>query len=239
MTQEEIKQKLKNEKKHGFDSLRLLVEVLRGEGGCVWDREQTHESIRNNIIEETYEVVEAIDKSDSALLREELGDVMLQVVFHSRIEEEKGSFDIEDVTTEVVDKMILRHPHVFGDVKVADSGEVLDNWEKIKKEEKQRKTVKESMLSVPKQLPALMRAAKVIKKAKKDGWQPDCGENEIVKAAEAFSRAKTVDEKNFAAASLIFALMAGSKEELDIERALSDKADEFINTYKECGKELT
>mgnify|MGYP004674653763 CR=1 FL=1 len=237
MTQEEKKQKLKSEKKHGFDSLRLLVDVLRGEGGCVWDKEQTHESIRNNIIEETYEVVEAIDKRDTALLREELGDVMLQVVFHSRIEEEKGSFDIEDVMTEVVDKMILRHPHVFGDVKVADSSEVLDNWEKIKKEEKHRKTAKESMLSVPKQLPALMRAAKVIKKAKKDGWHPDFGEDEIVKAAEAFSCAKTADAKNLAAASLIFALTADVGEELDIERALSDKVDEFINTYNECEKE--
>lgn len=237
MTQEEKKQKLKNEKKHSFDSLRLLVDVLRGEGGCVWDREQTHESIRNNIIEETYEVVEAIDKRDAALLREELGDVMLQVVFHSRIEEEKGSFDIDDVMTEVVDKMILRHPHVFGDVKVADSSEVLDNWEKIKKEEKKRKTAKESMLSVPKQLPALMRAAKVIKKAKKDGWQPGRGENELVKAAETFSHAENADEKNRAAAALIFALTADGGEELDIERALSDKVDEFINTYKECEEE--
>ena len=115
MTTEEKKKQLVNEKNHDFNSLRMLTEVLRGKGGCPWDMEQTHESIRNDIIEETYEVVEVIDNYDPKLLREELGDVLFQVMFHSRIEEEAGRFSVDDVINEVCEKMISRHPHVFGD----------------------------------------------------------------------------------------------------------------------------
>ena len=124
-----------------FSDLRAIMEMLRSEDGCPWDREQTHKSIRKDLIEETYEVVEAIDNDDSHLLCEELGDLLLQVAFHSRISEEAGEFNIDDVADGICKKLILRHPHVFGEVKVSDSGEVLDNWEKIKKEEKQRNTL--------------------------------------------------------------------------------------------------
>lgn len=166
MNREEKIAALNSAEKYGFEDLVSIMELLRMPGGCPWDAEQTHESIRESLIEETYEVIEAIDNGDRALLREELGDVMLQVVFHARMEEEAGVFDINDVTDEICRKLIHRHPHVFGNVSVDNSEQVLDNWEKIKSEEKKRETVTSKLRSIPKQLPALMRAEKVGKKAK-------------------------------------------------------------------------
>lgn len=231
MTTEDKKIKLKTEQKHDFDSLRELVEVLRSETGCPWDREQSHESIRNDLIEETYEVIEAIDNGDKSLLREELGDVMFQVIFHSRIEEEAGSFDINDVIGEIVDKMISRHPHVFGNVEVNGSGEVLDNWEKIKKEEKSRKTVKESMASVPKQLPALMRTKKIIKKAEKDGCALNFTADDIIKLAEKLKSAEEKDKESIIA-DIVFDSVAIAGQNADIEKKLSEKVDSFIENYR-------
>ena len=148
-----------------FDDLVLVMEMLRGKGGCPWDMEQTHKSIRNDFIEETYEVIEAIDTENSELLREELGDVLLNVVFHARIEEEVGAFDMDDVVNDICVKMIHRHPHVFADVSVENSADVLKNWDKIKGEEKQRVTVTDKLRAIPPMFPALLRAQKVGKKA--------------------------------------------------------------------------
>ncbi len=148
-----------------FEDLITVVELLRSEGGCPWDREQTHQSIRNDFIEETYEVIEAIDTEDPVLLREELGDVLLQVVFHARIEEERDSFGMDEVANDICAKLIHRHPHVFGTVEVANSAEVLRNWNAIKSEEKQRITVTDQLRAIPPMYPALMRAQKVGKKA--------------------------------------------------------------------------
>ena len=148
-----------------FDDLVTVVELLRSEGGCPWDMEQTHKSIRNDFIEETYEVIEAIDTEDPALLREELGDVLLQVVFHARIEEEQDVFGMPEVANDICAKLIHRHPHVFGTVEVENSAEVLRNWEAIKGEEKQRVTVTDKLRAIPPMYPALMRAQKVGKKA--------------------------------------------------------------------------
>ena len=150
---------------YDFEDLVTVVTVLRSEGGCPWDMEQTHKSIRNDFIEETYEVIEAIDTEDPVLLREELGDVLLQVVFHARIEEEEGRCTIHDVANDICEKLIHRHPHVFGTVKVADSTEVLSNWDKIKGAEKHRETVTDKLRAIPPMYPALMRAQKVGKKA--------------------------------------------------------------------------
>lgn len=150
---------------YGFEDLITVVEVLRSEEGCPWDREQDHKSIRRDFIEETYEVIEAIDTDDPKLLREELGDVLLQVTFHAQIEAEKGVFDIEDVANDICVKLIHRHPHVFGDVQADTSEKVLSNWEIIKSEEKERKTVTDKLRAIPPMLPALMRAEKVGKKA--------------------------------------------------------------------------
>ena len=148
-----------------FDDLVTVVELLRSEGGCPWDMEQTHKSIRNDFIEETYEVIEAIDTEDPVLLREELGDVLLQVVFHARIEQENDVFGMAEVSNDICAKLIHRHPHVFGTVEVENSAEVLKNWEAIKGEEKQRVTVTDKLRAIPPMYPALMRAQKVGKKA--------------------------------------------------------------------------
>ena len=145
-----------------------IVVILRGEGGCPWDREQDHHSVRKGLIEECYEVVEAIDREDSDLLREELGDLLLQIVFHADMEKDAGRFDIDAVASDECIKMIHRHPHVFGTVKVQDCEEVLKNWESIKTEEKQRVTLPDRLRAIPPMLPALMRAQKVGKKAEVD-----------------------------------------------------------------------
>ena len=155
---------------YGIDDLLQIMRCLRSEGGCPWDREQTHESIKKNLIEETYEVIEAINKQDRDLLCEELGDVLMQVVFHAQMEAEAGSFTFENVADGVCKKLIERHPHVFGEVQVDSSDEVLRNWEDIKKRSKGQKSQTETMLSVPRELPALMRATKVQKKAAKIGF---------------------------------------------------------------------
>lgn len=150
---------------YGFDDLVNVVVILRSEQGCPWDKEQTHQSIRNDFIEETYEVIEAIDSEDPVLLREELGDVLLQVVFHARIEEQEGRFDINDVANDICVKLIHRHPHVFADVEADNSEQVLKNWESIKSVEKQRVSVTDKLRAIPPMYPALLRAQKVGKKA--------------------------------------------------------------------------
>ena len=160
--------------RYEMDDLLHIMEILRGPDGCPWDREQTHESIRGNLIEETYEAVEAIDRKDTALLREELGDVLLQVVFHSRMEEEQGSFQFGDVVHDICQKLIIRHPHIFGDVQVSGTGEVLENWEAIKNAVKGTKTQTERLRAVPSVYPALMRSQKVAGRAAKAGMDyPD------------------------------------------------------------------
>lgn len=159
---------------YDIDDLCRIMEILRSPEGCPWDREQTHQSIRRDLIEETYEAAEAIDLQDAELLREELGDVLLQVVFHARIEEESGHFNFSDVVNEVSQKLVIRHPHVFSDVEVQTSDEVLDVWETIKNETKGRVTAAQTLASVPAVFPALIRAEKVQKRAAKAGMdEPD------------------------------------------------------------------
>lgn len=152
--------------------LQPLTDVmarLRSPGGCVWDIEQTHHSLRRNLIEEVYEVVEAIDLENGALLCEELGDLLLQIVFHARMAEESGAFSMQDVVDGITQKLIRRHPHVFGDVTVRDAGEVVLNWEAIKQKEKAEER-RSALDGVPKDLPALARAAKLQQKAAKVGF---------------------------------------------------------------------
>ncbi|WNX83160.1 MazG nucleotide pyrophosphohydrolase domain-containing protein [Agathobaculum sp. NTUH-O15-33] len=126
----------KQKEQYTFDDLLRIIEILRAPDGCMWDREQDHHSIRRNFIEETYEVCEAIDEEDAEHLKEELGDVLLQVVFHTEMEREKGVFDIGDVADGVCKKLIYRHPHIFADTVVASSAEILNNWDDLKRKEK-------------------------------------------------------------------------------------------------------
>lgn len=155
--------------------LKNIIALLRGPGGCPWDSEQTHESIRRNLLEEAYEAAEAIDERDAEHLREELGDVLIQIAFHADIEEEAGRFALDDIADAACKKLIRRHPHVFGDAHAADSGEVLANWDMIKREEKNIDMTSDAMRAVARSLPALWRAEKLQKKAAKVGFDfPDC-----------------------------------------------------------------
>ena len=159
--------------RYDIGDLLEIIKVLRAPGGCPWDAEQTHTSIKKNFIEETYEVVEAINKNNSDMLREELGDVLLQIVMHTEMEREQGGFCFEDVVDEVVKKLVARHPHVFGDVVAENSSQALESWNEAKSRLKGEKNKTQSMQSVPRELPALMRAQKVQHKASKAGfdWQ--------------------------------------------------------------------
>ena len=157
-----------------YPQLERLIEIvatLRSENGCQWDREQTHQSLRPNMLEEAYEAVDAIDDNDMKHLREELGDVLLQVVLHAQIAKDEGDFDIEDVAKELSDKLVHRHPHVFGDTKVSSTDEILDNWEQLKKEEKKHR--KSVLDGVSRAQSALMSAQKISKKAVKVGFEWD------------------------------------------------------------------
>ena len=162
-------------KKDMYDMSDLLsiMSILRAPGGCPWDIEQTHASIRNNMIEEAYEVVDAIDRSDDTALCEELGDILLQVAFHSQISKDGGGFDFSSVVDGICKKLILRHPHVFGDVSADNVDKVLDNWEAITRVEKHQTSYTDTLCSVPMSFPALMRAAKVQKRAAKAGFDWD------------------------------------------------------------------
>lgn len=151
----------KRKEHYRVEDLVEIMSILRGEGGCPWDREQTHESIRQNMLEEAYEAAEAIDLKNPEMLCEELGDVLLQVVFHARMEQEKGGFTFDDVADGVCKKLILRHPHIFGDVQVRDSDEVLKNWDAIKKVEKSQKTTTDTLRAVARSLPAQIGRAHV------------------------------------------------------------------------------
>jgi tetrapyrrole methylase family protein/MazG family protein len=161
-----------------YENLLKLIETvktLRSPNGCEWDKAQTHKSLKQNFIEETYEALEAIDENNMAHLREELGDVLLQVLLHAQIADDEKAFCIDDVAKELNEKLIRRHPHVFGNTKVKNTDEILANWEEIKKKEKQdRKSV---MDGIPIYLPALMQAYKISKKAVKVGFEWDCVES--------------------------------------------------------------
>lgn len=155
--------------KRSFDELVSLMTTLRGPNGCPWDRKQTLESLKPFIVEESYEVVDAIDHRDRRALAEELGDFLLQAVFVAEIAREEGSFDINDVTTAIYEKLVRRHPHVFGEVEAKDAEQVLVNWEKLKNEE--RKAENKSVLAgVPQSLPALLKASRLTEKASRVGF---------------------------------------------------------------------
>lgn len=197
-----------------------IVRLLRSEGGCPWDKEQTHKSIRNDFLEETCEVIEAIDTEDSELLEEELGDVLLQVVFHTRIEEELGSFDFDRVCDGICKKLIVRHPHVFGEVKADSTEQVLKNWDAIKMETKGQETYTDTLNSVAKSLPALMRAQKVGKRAMRAGMDFRCVED----AAACITAEKAELDK---------AIANGDKE--NIEEEIGDILFACVNTARHLG----
>ena len=237
------KSRMLNKERYSFNDLVDIVRMLRGEGGCPWDMEQDHKSIRDDLIEETYEVIEAIDTENPELLREELGDVLLQIVFHASISSDEKNFNIDDVTDETCRKMIYRHPHVFGDVSADTSEEVLRNWEKLKSDEKQRKTVTDKLNAIPRQLPALMRATKVGKKASCFDF-PD-KESVIQKLHEEISELESAiskcDAENIHEEMGDLLLTVTSlcrKLDVNAERALNDATDKFICRFDKVEKKV-
>lgn len=162
--------------RYGIDDLLQIMEILRSEDGCPWDKVQTHESIRTDLIEEAYEVCEGIDANSPEMLREELGDLLMQVVFHSQIETEMGNFNFGDVCNDICQKLVYRHPHVFGTVKADTEDEVLKNWDALKKKSKNQETSTETLESVPKTFPALLRGEKICKRASRAGLPIDSAE---------------------------------------------------------------
>ena len=237
MNREERIKELLNKKKYSFDDLVTIVEMLRGEGGCPWDMEQTHKSVRNDFIEETYEVIEAIDTDNPTLLREELGDVMLQVVFHAQISREEKDFDIDDVANDVCAKLIHRHPHVFGSVVAETPEEVLKNWDAIKSVEKSRDTVTAKLKSVPPMLPALMRATKVGKKAKCFDFPTaedvmDKISEELVEVSEAMEEGNNEHIAEEIGDLLLSVTSLCRKLGVDAEKALCDATNKFISRFE-------
>jgi len=221
---------------YDVNDLVEIVRILRAPGGCPWDAEQTHESIRRNFLEEAYEAVEAIDEHSPEHLKEELGDVLLQVVLHALMEQEQGAFDLNGVADGICKKLIYRHPHVFGNVEVADSDEVLVNWDKLKEKEKHQATHTDTLQAVARSLPALWRAEKVQKKAKKAGFDwPDVSgaldklSEEMGELRAAVAAGSNIEEE---LGDLLFAAVNVSRfVQADPEDALTRATDKFIARF--------
>ena len=225
--------------KYNVYDLVKVVKALRSEGGCPWDIEQTHATLKRDLIEEAYEVIEAINKNDMEMLREELGDVLLQVVFHAQIETENGVFDIDDVADENCKKMIQRHPHVFGEINVDSVDDVLTNWDAIKRQTKGQKTTSQAIDSVPREFPALMRADKVQSKAAKAGFDWSEVDGALDRLSEEIEELRTAiatgraDEISDELGDVLFSAVNVSRfVKVDAEEALTASTDKFIARFK-------
>jgi tetrapyrrole methylase family protein/MazG family protein len=223
------------EEGQNFQRLVDIVERLRKE--CPWDREQTNQSIKNNLIEEAYELLEAIEENNDKAMIEELGDVLLQVVFHSQIKKDEGKFDVNDVINHLIDKLIYRHPHVFGEKEVKDVESVLSQWEELKKKEKNRQSILDG---IPKRMPALMRATKVQKKAAKVGFDWKDKNLILEKVQEEINElkeAKTKDELKHEFGDILIALVnLGRHLGIDPEEALHEATDRMVSRFKHIEK---
>lgn len=224
--------------KKDFQDLLDIIETLRNPSGCPWDREQTHESLKSALLEECYEVIDAIENEDEDALIEELGDVLLQVVFHASIGKEDGYFDIMDVIGGISNKMINRHPHVFGNEEANTSEQVLVNWDEIKKEEKGIKTLTEEMQNIAKSLPATTRAYKVQKKAKKVGFDWDdvnCAMDKVKEELNEIKEVYNCEDKSIIegeVGDLLFACINVARFlEVDGELALDKTIKKFIKRF--------
>ncbi len=229
------------------DGLRAIMARLYAPGGCPWDGEQTHESLRGSLIEEAHEAVEAIDRGDLAGLREELGDLLMQIVFHTTIAEAAGDFSFDEVAEAICRKMLRRHPHVFADEQASDSGEVWARWEEIKARERAESGADESpasaLASLPRALPALQRAQSLIGRAERSRIAPpDAPPLEALDAAleelRAHEGATGDGEHGEALGALLWAVARYARaHDLDAEAALRERANEFIDAVAESAPE--
>ena len=234
------------DRKYSYNDFLEIIDVLRSEGGCPWDREQTHESLKVNLIEECYELVEAIEKQDMKLMREELGDVLLQVVMHAQIAKEEKAFSMNEVVNEIAEKMVRRHPHVFKThennpelLEVNNADEVLVNWEKIKAKEKSETSLAESMERVAKTLPALMRTQKIQKKAMKDSEekiQPEQLIDDVIRELETLKNGQLQQEHcdiESQIGKLLFEVVNLSTFfDINAEFTLTKSLEKFINRFR-------
>ena len=223
-----------------YPNLERLIEILsilRSENGCPWDREQTHYSLKRNMIEEAYEAVDAIEDNDMNHLKEELGDVLLQVVLHSQIAKEENNFDIEDVAKGISEKLVHRHPHVFGDVKIECSNDVVDAWEKLKAQEKQHR--KSAMDGISKAQSALMSAQKISKNAVKKGFEwPnleslwECFDSEIKEFKEAVANNDQQNAEEELGDMLFATVNLARWHKIDAEQALLKANKKFMQRFR-------
>ena len=243
ITSEETLASLRDRSRYGIDELLQIMQVLRSENGCPWDKEQSHASIRQDLIEECYEVIEAIDADSVPMMREELGDVLLQVVFHCQIEAEQSHFTFDDICDELCKKLVQRHPHVFGETKVSGSDEVLKNWDSIKQESKHQETATETLESVCKALPALMYAQKLGKRASRAGMDWRSAEDafqyirletdELAAAMQSGDSAQIEEEFG----DLLFSCVNTARHlHIDAETALRSAAEKFLRRFAETEK---
>lgn len=225
------------DKANAVENLRQLIALLRSPEGCPWDKEQTHESIRRNFIEEVYEACEAIDTKDTALLLEELGDVLTQVIFHAQIEEERGNFNLNDVAAATCEKLISRHPHIFADQTAENAEDVMSNWDDIKKREKGQSTTTSSMQAVARSLPATWRAEKVQEKARKVGFDFTSTADALDKLVEEVSETRaaldeSTDKIQEEIGDVLFAAINVARiAGVDPEVALNESTDKFIKRF--------
>jgi tetrapyrrole methylase family protein/MazG family protein len=230
---------MKKKERYEYNDLLKIMSMLRAPNGCPWDREQDHKSLKRYLIEEAYEVLEAIDEESSSKLCDELGDLLLQVVFHAQIAKENGQFDFGDVVHGVSAKMVNRHRHVFGDEEAETSDDVMDIWEKVKKEEKGLKTQTQVLKEIPGNLPALMRSFKVQQKAAQVGFDWDNIEDAMLKVKEELNELeqayKNGNEANIEEelGDLLFAVVNVSRFlNVQPELALTATVNKFIRRFE-------
>ena len=211
--------------------LIAVMALLRSENGCPWDLAQTHHTIRQNVIEEAYEVADAIDREDAHDLCEELGDLLLQVVFHSRMAQEAGEFTFDDVADGICKKMVGRHPHIFGDLKVGSAEEMLAVWDAVKVEEKGQKTASETLRAVPASFPALMRAQKLCSRSERAGLPPKDPAAALRRALDRLAAGEALGKEDLG--SLLFSAAALCQTQgVDAEEALSAACGRYIEAFE-------
>lgn len=225
--------------KYGLEDFIRLIDVLRGPGGCPWDIKQTHESLKHNVVEEAWEVVDAINEGSEAHLREELGDLLMQVIFHASIAKEHGGFTLDDISDEAVKKLVHRHPHVFGSVKADTPDEVLTNWDAIKRADRGQQSAASAMDGIPRGLPGLMRSEKIQSKAAKYGFDwPDVSgamdklREETAELQEGIDAGDIENIKEEIGDALFSVVNVARFYKLDTEECMHAACEKFIRRFR-------
>ena len=226
---------------YSVEDLVGIMQLLRGENGCPWDKEQTHTSIRNNLLEEAYETADAIDRLDDTDMAEELGDLLLQIVFHCQMANERGAYDLNKVADGICKKLVYRHPHIFSNVVANTSNEVLNNWDKLKNKEKHMQSFSDTLKAVPKIFPACLRAQKVQKRASKAGYDFKSVQDTVLKIEEELAELKqALAQNDFEAAScelgdLLFSVVNTARFlKTDAEQSLDNTTERFIKRFSKA-----